>query len=575
MANNTHYEQILQKIKALNPRHAEVEAVLRELYLETGPNPQADAQVNSAGMIDEPTITDNMDGSVTIGEARCHLYADSIFTPPADIYTIEEKTFILTDVDVNYITVNYNNGNPMYDVTLVVTDIEVSSIIPVNTFFRDGNDVHSLSWDTPGVGLPEKLFNKNVKLTRFQRESGLLPGEEGTRNVTIDAGVAWSGVKRHDLPAFTSASDQFHIRYHVSGGWVSVLETQYNNTHYDDGTDLVAALPNKYLINWVYRDVGDLFTHGDVVLGTAQYPTLDSAKSAQLPEVPEVITTHHILVGRIIVQNGSDTAAAIESAFGTVFLGTGITTARTPIVLSEHSAIPARNAEENIHGALVPLVTGHDLSAGDLTLTGATEQGIGRLIMVVNTASDFAGTITATGTVVDRETGAETGAQVSTMTIDSLTTDGTTTDANGQERHDLTSAYITDKWFTGDVVISSSDTTITDLDVYHCSFEQFNDAPSIRIDALDMNFLCTTATSASLSARLYTVIVTGDAVDITPIAEYVESTFVTGRYYRVRRGDLNVTLDGVTDGIFLTTAYLGSPSKFADAGTKVWASISA
>lgn len=245
-----------------------------------------------------------------------------------------------------------------------------------------------------------------------------------------------------------------------------------------------------------------------------------------------------------------------------------------PVVLSEYTEVPSRDAEENLHGALTPLATGHNLSVGDLTLTGATAQGIGKIVIVVNAGSDFTGTITVTGTKVDRETGVETPSAIDTLTIDALSLDTSSVDTNGQDQHQLTGAYITTDWYTGTVVISSSDTTITDIDVWHCSFEQFNDSPTVNIETFDMNFLCTNSTLASLSARLYTVEVTGDKVDIDYIAEYVEATFVAGRYYRIRRGNLGISLNGTTDGIFLTAAYLGAPSKFADAGTKIWAMIS-
>jgi hypothetical protein len=237
--------------------------------------------------------------------------------------------------------------------------------------------------------------------------------------------------------------------------------------------------------------------------------------------------------------------------------------------LQYSSPTPARNAEENIHGAFVPLVTGHDLDAGDLTLTGATLPGTGKLIIVVNTATDFDGTITVTGTTQDRNTGVETAAQVSTITVDSLTTDTSGNDSNGFERHNLSSAYITDKWFTDgtDVVIASTDTVITDIDVYQCSFEQCDDSPEISISTFDINFLCLATSAASL--RLYTVEVTGDKVDITPQAEYIEAAHVADRPYRERYGNLDLDLDGTKSGLFVT-AQMAGLSKFADLSIKVW-----
>jgi hypothetical protein len=307
------------------------------------------------------------------------------------------------------------------------------------------------------------------------------------------------------------------------------------------------------------------FVEGDKVY-------LSDSEQGGMQKTQPTGSCHTVYIGTVVFQAGGRGDVLVDIRY----LGRG--DGSTPVCLTSYSPRPERNAEENIHGGLIPLVTGHDLSAGDLTLTGATSQGIGKIIVVVNAGTDVVGEITVTGTEVNRDTGAEVVSQTSTLTIDALTTDASSTDINGQDIHDLSGAYITDKWFIGtgvgnDIVISSSDTTITDIDVYHCSFEQFNDASVIHIGTFDMNFLCTDATAASVSTRLYTVIVTGDKVTIEPVAGYVSNVFTADRFYRVRRGNLGLTLDGSKDGVFVTTAFLGSPSKFADAGIKVWANV--
>ena len=72
-------------------------------------------------------------------------------------------------------------------------------------------------------------------------------------------------------------------------------------------------------------------------------------------------------------------------------------------------------------------------------------------------------------------------------------------------------------------------------------------------------------TNGSISAHAYTVQVTGSRVNIQqiPDTEVVRTAnFETGKWYRIRRGALDVPLDGRTDGMFLNMSFLGSPAKF-------------
>ena len=248
-------------------------------------------------------------------------------------------------------------------------------------------------------------------------------------------------------------------------------------------------------------------------------------------------------------------------------------TSRVP--LGTYSAIPARNSQENVHGDLESISTGDNINIGDITLTANTDWGLGKMVIVSHGVAET-GTITVTGTEVDRDTGVETPAQVSTVVVDTTTTDAGGTDANGQTTHSLTNAYITDKWFTGtaDIVLSQTAGSLTDIDIYHCSFEQFGDVRSIHLRSLDIKVLCDDGNGASLSSYMYVVDVTGDKVNILPAAAIIRTgDFVSGHQYRLRKGDIDIELDGRTDGIFVNLSYLGSPAKFRDADMKVWADI--
>ena len=153
-------------------------------------------------------------------------------------------------------------------------------------------------------------------------------------------------------------------------------------------------------------------------------------------------------------------------------------------------------------------------------------------------------------------------------------TDNSTTDSNGNVVHGFTGAYITSKWFTGTVTLSTADLTLTDVDVYHVSFEQFNDQANITLNSFDAN-IYTTNVAAEFDAYLYDLQVTGDKCNITKDAElHVGAdgeTAIANRHWRLRKGNINTVIDGSTDGIWVDIHYANSPAYVEDVTMKVWA----
>lgn len=166
------------------------------------------------------------------------------------------------------------------------------------------------------------------------------------------------------------------------------------------------------------------------------------------------------------------------------------------------------------------------------------------------------------------------GGGMDTLTIDALTTDDSDVDANGNPRHAFTGAYITSELFTGSITLSTTDLTLTDVDVYHIAFEQFNDVPSVTIEAFE-TFLLTTNVLAEFDAYLNSIIVTGDKCDITMEADLHVGAegipAVADRRWTLRRGLLGVALDGSTDGAWAEIYYANTPTYIEDVYAKVWA----
>ena len=268
-----------------------------------------------------------------------------------------------------------------------------------------------------------------------------------------------------------------------------------------------------------------------------------------------------------IAIDGSGRTAALE-----VSLPSGVTEidGRSRHSLDAYIDVKARLSVQNIHGGLVVIQLAGAISSGSpLNVT----VGTGKVVLVVNAGTDLVGTVTVTGTSVDRNTGAETGSDTDDLVIAAVTTDGTATDANGVEKVDFTGAYMTSKWFTGAISLSTSDVDISDVDVYQIAFEQCNDVSSVWVDTLDVSALATNS-AAWLSCYLYSVApTTGDLVDVAPEASIVlEAADVTAdRPYRLRRGVLDKFLDGTTSGFFVQLA-LGplANTYWEDASVKVW-----
>ena len=217
-------------------------------------------------------------------------------------------------------------------------------------------------------------------------------------------------------------------------------------------------------------------------------------------------------------------------------------------MLRSYIDVKARNGQYSLHGGLTPLDTAHDLGAGDLVVTCGT----GKIMLSIIAGADLAGDIVVTGTTVDRETGAETGADTDTLTIDAVTTDNSSTDASGNTVHEFVGAYLTSKWFKGSITISSADTDVTDMDTYQVAFDQIDDSPGCTLRTFDITADATN-NAAWLYAYLYTLHVTGDKcnIDTESTIDLPAAEVTAGQTYRLRRGNIDEAFSGTTDGLWV------------------------
>jgi hypothetical protein len=164
---------------------------------------------------------------------------------------------------------------------------------------------------------------------------------------------------------------------------------------------------------------------------------------------------------------------------------------KTDNILTAYIEENARNLDENIWGFFLSQTTASALSSGSPINTTV---GCHRILIVVNAGSDVSGTLTITGTTRDREdTSNSTPANTEDIVIDGLSTDNSSTDAQGNTVHEFLNVFMSDNWFEGAITISTTDLNISDLDIYAILYHQFDDFYNIYLKTLNVTAKVTNA----------------------------------------------------------------------------------
>lgn len=254
--------------------------------------------------------------------------------------------------------------------------------------------------------------------------------------------------------------------------------------------------------------------------------------------------------------------------------GSGVFSVNTPVVFTSFTALNARNLDEQLNGGFYNVVDDDTLANGDsITYT----HGLGKLFIVINAGTDISGTLTVTGTKVDRNSGVETGGFTENITIDALTTDSSTADAEGNVIHRFNGAYISANWYKGSVTISTTDLNISDIDIWNILFEQVNDNPNIEFTTADISTYCLNSNGWFYS-YVYVIavniltkkcVVTNEAALSLAVGDTTAN-----RGYRLRKGNIGKSLDGTTDGFWQELHFGPEASAYwANTTIKTWFDI--
>ena len=275
---------------------------------------------HSSGVGDGGGITDDADGTITVAAGTGFIRASNSATAEIKYFDWASEAganVALTDNDMNYVYAEYNSGSPQVIATITKRTDEHTNVY-LGTVYRIGTDLHITEATRAAVGDHAlKMLVRMRETMPFQRVTGGVIGETGTRNIDITAGDWWEGLTNFTTAAQdTSVADTFTYAYDDgAGGWTRVTSsTDINNTQYDDGSGSLATLSNNlYGVHWVYLSQDDNI---QVLYGTTN-GTLTVAQDADAPaSVPPEFAENHVrLVGKIIIKKSDSSFTSIQTAF--------------------------------------------------------------------------------------------------------------------------------------------------------------------------------------------------------------------------------------------------------------------
>ena len=274
-------------------------------------------QFPQTGVIQLPVITRVGDGTITLEGGVVSINTLTSGQGRNVTFSMPDTTLIPTDNGVSYVYADYNSGEPVYRITTNRDQFLTNfTLIPVIRISREGTIVHFLEYDEYGVQLANKMNLKDIFIHGFQRESGLILSTSTGRISTVSAGRVVFSVQWWDMVANISGTSGLLYEYYRSGGaWNRSLVTSYDAIYYCDGVNRQTLGNNQFVSKYFFRDAGDdnevYYIHGDT------YNKFSDALAEALPPVPELISSHSIYVGKIVIQQGATNGSAFPRAWDT------------------------------------------------------------------------------------------------------------------------------------------------------------------------------------------------------------------------------------------------------------------
>ena len=273
----------------------------------------------SAGSLDGFDITTNVDGTVNISSGSAVL-RDDAYESAALLYVEFPgiNNLALNNKDTNYIILDYSPTSPSIRIGSSLNSSNEMNSTALYIAYREGTNISRIDLRNQNVDSNRKHKKLLYETESFKRIlGGSVLGVTGARHIQVSSGGFYFGLNKVNHPAFnTLIADSFEYFFrNGSGDWNKTSSTQFSCTEYDNGTGALSPLdPNYYCSHWIYI-INDHPSKLLVQYGQTQYSQLEHATEEQPPTPPEIASGLGVLIGRILVKEGSNTPERVDSAF--------------------------------------------------------------------------------------------------------------------------------------------------------------------------------------------------------------------------------------------------------------------
>jgi len=283
----------------------------------------------SAGVVDGCDITDNGNGTISIGTgvAVIRAVADG-HTTLYGVNLAAQLNISLTDNATNYVYLDYNAGAPQFAVSTVITSFNCMNKCIAYMVHRAGNLLHYVDAREQNVDSNRKIRQLFLKFSRFLHTGGgSVLGSPSGLTLSLTAGSFFFMLQEITHDAFdtsvagTANVNVFTLWTLAGSTWTETADSKViDSTIYNDiATGTVTLGNNKFGVSWVYL-VNDSPSELHVVMGQAEYANISDARVATPPtSVPTLIDGFGSLVGFVVYEKSNTVFNNVYSAFTQAF----------------------------------------------------------------------------------------------------------------------------------------------------------------------------------------------------------------------------------------------------------------
>ena len=281
---------------------------------------------NSAGRITGGNISEGVGNTINISGGTGFIKATDNDT--AELMSFDWVKVGGLTVPINtimYYGIKYNAGTPVIFNTTSEANFDLDTSFPLGQVINQNGELYILNnpwWVGDGITNIIERFGSFGHCVRDEEVGGLIISVTGTRNLAMTGGTIWCRLNENAILGFdSSVTGTFDAYYRDGAGGYAEFngQTQYNITHWDDGTGILDTISNnQYAVLWVW--VNTASGKPSVIYPQATYPSSAGAEAESIPSTfPSMWYKGGLIIGRIIIQEGDDTPVLTQTIFTSTF----------------------------------------------------------------------------------------------------------------------------------------------------------------------------------------------------------------------------------------------------------------